>query len=209
MVRAMRADDADDLPPLGNFDRRTLLSGALVAVGGLGVACAPSSPPSSASETPPTSSTPAAVDGGDGLILVLVALADRLVPNDQLGPGAVAANVEAFFRQALADVRLSMIQPLLKKGCSFVQQLARSEHGEAFSSLGPAAKDAIITRLVDNTVRPDGFSAPTFIRVVMALTLEGYLGDPRHGGNARGIGWRVVGYAPEGRAQGLALQVMP
>jgi hypothetical protein len=73
----------------------------------------------------------------------------------------------------------------------------------------PDVQDGLITRFVDNTVRPDGFSMQTFLRAVMALTLEGYLGDPRHGGNAGGIGWRVVGYAPEGRAQGLALQVLP
>ena len=75
--------------------------------------------------------------------------------------------------------------------------------------LVPDVQDALITRFVDNTVRPDGFSMQTFMRAVMALTLEGYLGDPRHGGNAGGVGWRVVGFAPEGRAQGLALQVLP
>jgi hypothetical protein len=45
--------------------------------------------------------------------------------------------------------------------------------------------------------------------MVMALTLEGLLGDPRHGGNEGGIGWRTMGFSPDGRAQGLALKVLP
>jgi hypothetical protein len=54
-------------------------------------------------------------------------------------------------------------------------------------------------------MRPDGFAGPTFVRVALALTLEGFLGDPRHGGNKDGIGWRFVGHSPDGRAAGLAL----
>ncbi|HEY1099925.1 MAG TPA: hypothetical protein VGF99_13405, partial [Myxococcota bacterium] len=46
-----------------------------------------------------------------------------------------------------------------------------------------------------------------FVRVVLALTLEGFLGDPRHGGNHDGVGWRFVGYAPDSRAAGLTQPV--
>lgn len=198
------ADDDAQTPPLGGLDRRTLLAGAMATVGGLGLAC------TREQAAPPSAPAPAPADHAtETFVPVLAALAARLVPSDERGPGAADVDIAAFFRTAFADPRLSTVHPLLKRGCAFVMQLARSEMKEAFISLPPTVQDEIIGRLVDNAVRPNGFSAPTFIRVVMALTLEGFLGDPRHGGNKDGLGWRAVGFSPDGRAQGLALKVLP
>jgi len=136
-------------------------------------------------------------------------MAARLIPSDDLGLGAADVDLGTFFRRAFADPRLSTVHPLLKRGCAFVMQLAHRETMEAFPALSPSKQDEIIGRLVDNAVRPNGFSAPMFVRIVMALTLEGFLGDPRHGGNTNGLGWRSVGFSPDSRAQGLALKVLP
>jgi gluconate 2-dehydrogenase gamma chain len=136
-------------------------------------------------------------------------MADRLVPRDEWGPGAVDADVGTFFRAIFADQRLATIHPLLKRGCSFMMRVAKAETKQAFTSLDGPSRDEIIRRLVENAMRPDGFSGPMFVRIVMALTLEGFLGDPRHGGNKDGIGWKTVGFSPEGRAQGQGLPVLP
>lgn len=197
------ADDDVQQAPLGGLDRRTLLAGAVATAGALGLSCTrePAAPP-----PPPP---PRADQATETFVPVLVALAARLVPSDELGPGAADVDIGTFFRRVFADPRLSTTHPLLKRGCAFVMQLARSETKQAFTALEPAVQDEIIGRLVDNAVRPNGFSAPTFIRIVMALTLEGFLGAPRHGGNKDGLGWRAVGFSPDGRAQGLALKVLP
>jgi gluconate 2-dehydrogenase gamma chain len=197
------ADD-DVQPPLGGLDRRTLLAGAVATVG-VGLACTrePSAPAPTPAPAPPADLAT------ETFVPVLAALAARLIPSDDLGPGAADVDIAMFFRRVFADPRLSTVHPLLKRGCAFVMQLARSEMKQAFTALEPAVQDEIIGRLVDNAVRPNGFSAPTFIRIVMALTLEGFLGDPRHGGNKDGLGWRAVGFSPDGRAQGLALKVLP
>lgn len=198
----MRDDDAS--PGLGGLDRRTLLTGA-AALGAVGLAGCPkpAAPPPPSPTAPPTDQATAT------FVPVLVALAARLVPSDDLGPGAPEADVAPFFRKVFEDPRLSTVQPLLKRGSAFVMQMARSETKTAFTDLDAAAQDEIVRRIVDNQVRPNGFSGPMFIRVVMALTLEAFLGDPRHGGNKDGIGWRAVGFSPDGRAQGLALKVLP
>lgn len=188
---------------LGGLDRRTLLGG-LVAASLAACAKAPE-----AEKTPPSSSTLPTRDAATAFVPVLVAIADRLVPSDETGPGAKEANVGAFFTRVFADQRLSTVHPLLKRGCAFVMKVAQSEQKMAFVDLDAAARDGIIGRLVDNQMRPDGFSGPQFVRIVMALTLEGLLGDPRHGGNEAGIGWKMVGFSPDGRAQGLALKVLP
>ena len=203
------ADDAGaSAATLGGLDRRTLLSGftGLMAAGL--VACAkPTAAPVASSSS--SSSSSSGSNATAAFVPVLVALADRLVPSDDLGPGAREADVGAFFSRVLADQRLSTVHPLLKRGCAFVMKVAQREHASAFVDLDGAARDDIIRRLVDNQMRPDGFTGPVFVRMVMALTLEGLLGDPRHGGNANGVGWKMVGFSPDGRSQGLALKVLP
>lgn len=198
----------DDQPSLlGGLDRRTLLAGAAGALGVLTIAC-PKTPEAPKAPKAPQPSPP--VDQATATFVpVLAALAARLLPTDDLGPGAADADVATFFRRVFEDPRLSTVHPLLKRGSAFVLQMARSEAKAAFVDLDGGMQDEIIRRMVEGQVRPNGFSAPMFVRVVMALTLEGFLGDPRHGGNKGGIGWRAVGFSPDGRAQGLALKVLP
>jgi gluconate 2-dehydrogenase gamma chain len=180
------------------------LGGASAAA--LAAACTREAP---AEQNATSSSSTAAPAAGDtaveqAFVPVLAALAARLLPSDDLGPGAREAGVEGFLARVFDDERLSAVHPLLKRGCSFVMRAARATQGRAFTELTDAEQDEIIARLVDGQMRPDGFSGPLFVRIVLALTLEGFLGDPRHGGNKDGVGWRFVGFSPEGRAQGLA-----
>jgi len=209
--------------PRGAFERRSVLlagaAAAAAAVVSVGAGCrrsAVGAPGSTAVDAGPTTPSTATREPPDAraFVPVLAAIAARLVPADEHGPGAAEAGVEAFFARALVDQRLASVQPLLKRGCAFLMKAARVERGQAFVALDAAAQDDLLRRLVDGQMRPDGFTGPTFVRVALALTLEGYLGDPRHGGNKDGVGWRVVGFSPEGRAAGLSqpapgLKVVP
>jgi gluconate 2-dehydrogenase gamma chain len=200
----------------GAFDRRSvLLAGVL---GAAGLACersATAETPTSAKGAPkealkePAKDAPKEPEGPAAFLPVLVALAARLLPDDDTGPGARAAGVDGFFARVFDDPRLGSIHPLLKRGCAFVMRAAQASHGRAFVALSAEEQDDLIARLVDGKMRPDGFSGPTFVRVVLALTLEGFLGDPRHGGNRDAVGWRFVGFSPDGRTAGLALPVLP
>lgn len=190
---------------IGAFDRRSILLGSL-ALATL-AACKRDEPGGSdggltVSTSPPTE---APTTARAAFLPVMVAIADRLVPADETGPGAKDVDVAAFFGRVFDDPRLGTLHPLLKRGCAFLMKAARAEGNKAFVDLDVAAQDDLLLRLSENQMRPDGFHGPTFVRVMLALTLEGFLGDPRHGGNKDGVGWRVVGFSPEGRAQGLAL----
>ena len=194
----------------GAFDRRTALSAGLLAtLAALGCDdCGTSTPPTKV--VPTTTAPPAdAAKAVTAFVPVLTAIAACLIPSDDLGPGAAEADLAPFFRGVFGDPRLSTVHPLLKRGCAFVMKAARAETQTAFVDLDIAARDDLLHRLADNLMRPDGFSGPLFMRIVLALTLEGFLGDPRHGGNKGGVGWRVVGFSPDGRASGLALPILP
>ena len=134
---------------------------------------------------------------------------ERLLPSDDLGPGAKEADVAVFVARVFQDQRLASVHPLLKRGASFLMKAAQAEAHKPWVELDDVTKDDLLRRLGDNLMRPDGFHGPTFVRVMLALTLEGFLGDPRHGGNKGGVGWQSVGFSIDGRAQGLALKVLP
>ena len=141
------------------------------------------------------------------VVRILETLADRLLPADEDGPGARALGISTFFARVLQDDRLAAVHPLLRRGALFLASAALAEQKRPFVDLSQQAQDDLIARLADNKMRPDGFSGPTFVRIALALTLEGALGDPRHGGNKGGAGWKMVGFSPDGRA--AALKVVP
>ncbi|MDP2344984.1 MAG: gluconate 2-dehydrogenase subunit 3 family protein [Deltaproteobacteria bacterium] len=204
-------DDAHNpAPPSpGAFDRRSVLVGSL-ALAAL-AACTKDHPADAgpiADPLPPTTAS-ASSKAKEAFVPVLTAIAERLLPTDDLGPGAKEADVAAFLGRVFEDQRLASVHPLLKRGAAFLMKAARLEGEKAFVDLDDVAKDDLLRRLGDNLMRPDGFHGPTFVRVMLALTLEGFLGDPRHGGNKGGLGWQVVGFSPESRAQGLTLKVLP
>lgn len=132
----------------------------------------------------------------DHTVVALTAAAARLVPADALGPGAREARVDRFLASALVDARLFEVAPLLCAGAAFLDELARAERNTAFAHAGDAYQDDVITRLAADALDVAGHPGSVFVRVLLVLTLEGFLGDPKHGGNDKELGWRVVGYAP-------------
>lgn len=111
--------------------------------------------------------------------LLLDAAADRIFPADDVhGPGAVAIGATAAVIRALegsaAHLKAEVVAALESLGDGFPQQPA-------------AEQDAALTVLAQ--VDPAGFET------LRTLVLEGLFGDPSHGGNVDGVGWRMLGYA--------------
>lgn len=181
------------------FDRRSvLLGGATLLGGGALLAGCPRDPEPGASPPAPDAggAAPAEDDGNlslEDVLPTLVAVCERLVPSDDLGPGVKEAGIATYLPRALADPRMRAIKSMTQRGAVWVARAAKKEHGRWFVELADAQKDAIITRLVKNEVKPQGFTPVAFVRVLLALSLEAFLGDPRHGGNKDQIGWKFVG----------------
>jgi hypothetical protein len=58
--------------------------------------------------------------------------------------------------------------------------------GAAFAGLEPGEQDAVLTGLEQR-------GSPTF-RWLLETTMEGFYGDPRHGGNHDGVSWQLIGF---------------
>jgi gluconate 2-dehydrogenase gamma chain len=124
----------------------------------------------------------------------LQAIAARLVPTDELGPGATEAGAATFIDRQLAD----FLAPSLAEytaGLAATDAYAQAKKGAAFAALRPADQDAVITDL-QNGVATGGFSAgsASFFNLVRTHTIQGMLSDPYYGGNRNFVGWAWLGY---------------
>lgn len=116
---------------------------------------------------------------------ILAAAAARILPSDD-GPGAAEADAIAYLSRAVAEFRREAGRRLAE-GAREIDRIARAGWGLPFTRLDPPAQDQVLTRV----------STRRFFHDLHVLTVEGFLGDPVHGGNRGEAGWRYIGYVPD------------
>ncbi len=122
----------------------------------------------------------------------LEAFVDRLIPADELGPGAVAAGAQNYIDVQLAGY-LAAEKAAFVAGLEGMDEYAKRVQGAAFTALSPEKRDEVLTAM--DTGKADGFpNARNFFTRARRLTLEGTFGDPHYGGNNNGIGWDIIRY---------------
>ena len=119
----------------------------------------------------------------------LDAFIDRLVPKDELGPGAVDCGAGDYIDRCLADY-LAAEKPLFLEGLANLDVFSLRTQGIAFASLSADKRDAVLTA-IDNNQAPN---LRGFFNRVRRLTLEGMFGDPVYGGNKNFAGWDLIRY---------------
>jgi len=169
----MQQDDQE----VRTLSRRTLITGAaLVPIAVL----APAAPTASQSVFPAAERK------------TLEAFAGRLVPNDELGPGAVECGAVNYIDQALAgalaDEKTSFLQ-----GLAALDAYSRKTHDAPFADLADDKKDAIVVAMENGTAAGFDNARGVFARF-RRLTLEGMFSDPYYGGNTSFRGWDLIRY---------------
>ena len=151
---------------------------------------------SSAQQPSQTALTPAQMK-------TLVSFIDRLIPTDELGPGAVASGAQIYIDRVLAG-------PNANEKASFIQGLeavdanAKRVHGAPLADLSADKRDQVLNEMIDS---------PFFNRARI-LTLEGMFSDPYYGGNKNFAGWDLIRYpgprpAVAAEDQALNVEVKP
>lgn len=116
----------------------------------------------------------------------------RLVPNDELGPGALECGAVNYIDQALAGA-LSDEKATFLQGLAEVDSYARKAQDAAFAELSPEKKDAVIKAMEQGTAEGFPNARAVFARF-RRLTLEGMFSDPYYGGNTEFRGWDMIRY---------------
>ncbi len=124
----------------------------------------------------------------------LAALVDTLLPREGDAPGGLEAGVMTYLERELARDELASARRLCMRGAMQLDRVAQARSGSAFAAASTPERDAVVGAMLAGEGRGPGFDPPRFVHLVLSLALEGLFGDPAHGGNRDGVGWRFAGY---------------
>ena len=151
-------------------------------------------------------------------IVFIDAAVSRLIPTDELGPGAKEAGVTFFIDQQLAgsfgraetwymdgpwkegtpqqgyQLKLTPAQ-LYRVGIQGVDDYCRRTFNRrTFSQLDAADQDKILHGLEKGEIELVGAPAKEFFGMLWQNTGEGFFADPMYGGNREFAGWKLIGF---------------
>jgi len=124
----------------------------------------------------------------------LGAICERLIPADQ-DSGAAWAGVVNFIDLQLARV-YKKLRKTYRQGLAGTDQSSQSHFGRRFAELNARQQDEILTVLEKGHAQGEAWkqvSSGEFFDLVLTHTMQGFYGDPRHGGNREGVSWRMLG----------------
>jgi len=123
----------------------------------------------------------------------LGALVDRIIPADQ-APGAAWAGVVNFIdRQLVGPYR--KLQKTYHLGLAGTNEACLTTFGKRFTALAPEQQDGVLRAMEKDRV-PGGswkqLPASQFLDLALNHTMQGFYGDPRHGGNRERASWKML-----------------
>ena len=123
----------------------------------------------------------------------LEAICERIIPADQ-DPGAVWARVVNFIDAQLAGP-YRKLRRTYRSGIAGTNSMSVAEFGKPFVELGPGQQDTILQTMDRGQARGECWkqvSAKSFFDLVVTHTMQGFYGDPRHGGNRERVSWKML-----------------
>ncbi len=111
------------------------------------------------------------------------AICEQIIPADT-DPGARQAGVVNFI-----DIQLTKhykrYQGAYRKGIAGVDAVSRKRFGKPFAELPSEQQAEVLTDLENNGAE--------FFGLIRTHTMQGFYGDPRHGGNRGEVSWKMLG----------------
>lgn len=205
-------DSKDPRPPISRRDllRTAGAAGAAALVPGAVVAAveetpATASPPAAGQEQlgRPWQSEPTALLTGPLTNLtaseteILSAMVDRLIPSDDMGPGALDSGVIRYIDRALSEAE-SDAADAYRSGLAALDTYSRYTRRSPFIDLSTTDQDSVLIDLQIGAATGAGVgfvgSSGSFFNMVKSHTWQGMFGDPSYGGNVNFAGWDLLDY---------------
>jgi gluconate 2-dehydrogenase gamma chain len=151
-------------------------------------------------------------------IAFVEAATERLIPADELGPGAKACNVPLFIDHQLAGAygraQTWYMQGPWKKGektqgfqsrfapadmyraaiKAIDAHVAKQQQNKKFADLPGDAQDKLLSEMEKGKVELSGVDASAFFKILLQNTKEGMFSDPIYGGNKDMAAWKMIGF---------------
>ena len=128
---------------------------------------------------------------------ILSAMVDRLIPTDELGPGALDAGVLQYIDRALSEAESGAAEAY-RSGLAALDAYSRYTRGGPFIDLSTIDQDSVLidVQVGAATGAGAGFvgSSGSFFNLVKGHSWQGMFGDPKYGGNVDFAGWDLLDY---------------
>lgn len=125
---------------------------------------------------------------------LLIDICEQLIPADDT-PGATDAGVIHYIDWQLDGV-FAHHQQTYRRGLESFRLTCREKYAKTFAELGAAEKFEALRAIEQGSVPPALWrdpSAPAFFNLILAHTMQGFYGSPRHGGNRNYASYRMLG----------------
>lgn len=152
----------------------------------------------------------------------ILAATDRLIPDDENGPGAFSEGVPVFIDKqmelphgygqlwymhplfASAEPELGYQSSLIpretyRRGIKAINAWCQQRFQKHFADLPHEQQEQILTQLEKGELNFDNVPREVFFTQLLENKKEGYLSDPLHGGNQTLTSWKMIGF-PGARA---------
>ncbi|KRG43308.1 gluconate 2-dehydrogenase [Stenotrophomonas panacihumi] len=148
----------------------------------------------------------------------VVAACDRLIPHDDIGPGAVEAGVPEFLDRHMLTPYASgaiwyMQGPFLEAPSEFGYQgrlalrdivrvgigaidahCKQAFQGKTFAQLEATQQEDLLKAAEGGKLELEGISSKLFFSNFLGEVKNGYFADPKYGGNRNMGAWKMIGY---------------
>jgi gluconate 2-dehydrogenase gamma chain len=124
----------------------------------------------------------------------LAAICDQIIPADEDPGAAWAGGVNYIDRQLCGP--LEHLRETYRDGIAAVEQTSQSLYGADFITLFAEKQIELLGRMEEGHVPRDPWtklSSQEFFALVLDHTMQGFYGDPRHGGNRDAASWKMLG----------------
>lgn len=151
------------------------------------------------------------------------AAVSRIIPADELGPGALEAGAAEFIDRQMntpyatgalwymqgpfvTDAPAEMgyqlqlaPQQIYRLGIAAAEAACKAQSGKTFAEQDSATRDQFLGKIESGELHFDEVPAKAFFSLLVQNTREGFFCDPVHGGNKGMVGWTQIGF-PGARA---------
>jgi len=141
----------------------------------------------------------------------------RLIPADELGPGAKEAGVAYFIDQQLFGGWGTMArqyrhgphpegtpqqgyqgplapQEVYRAAIRDANAHCEKQYGKSFDALSAAQQEEVLRGLDTGKIELQAVRAQFFFNMLLTDTIQGFFADPIYGGNRDKAGWKLVGF---------------
>ena len=122
---------------------------------------------------------------------MIESIAEHMIPADE-SPGGKAAGVVFYVDGVLAGPFGKFYRTSYEEGLVMIDAISQKQFGDKFVSVGSDHQAAILQTLQSGHSRRE--SRHEFFGLLWRHIMEGYYGDPSHGGNRDGASWKMIGF---------------